>query len=894
MNSAEDHISIPESLLTATAVEDVIEIMVSAGLKTILTQAPTADGGCSCGKKNCGRSAGKHPIARNWQNHEFTLDELRDQMSRLKFTPNVSLVLGKQASGEYLIAVDVDDMDRIAVLEEELGPLTETPRCDSGRGYRLFYRAPPEVDVLMMSNVTGLGGEPGVDVKVERGQVVVAPSLHQNGKRYVWTVAGPVSPLPVQWAMAMLKKPEPPKWIDKYTPSSLKASGHARGRAEKYLEAAVQGEARALSACGEGMRNSTLFRSGCRMFRLCGGLYLGMRWQWVHDELLSAARSAGLPESESRKTLGSAERTVRESGEVTVPVWLADPGSPPPSGSPAEASHDGGDAPSATSGGTGGSGKDKKGRPIIRITTELHETVEEATRALRNDPEIYQRDRRLVTITEVTQAQVEQSPHVEMDDGALHRQLVAGSPQIHLVTRAVIKARLSKVAVFQKWIESSQQYKPQKPPDDVVSHIHDQGQWDGLRLLVGVTETPTFGPNGKIHQTPGYDPETCYEYKPSGTFPEIRDEAATQENARYYYNLLSDVFVDFPYVNEYHRSVPIAAILTLLARPAIVGSIPAVVFDASTRGSGKTLQTDAVAIIATGRGAPRMNYTSDEVELEKILGGYAIKGSPFICLDNVPPNKPFGGGPLDRCITARDKVDLRVLGRSEVPTLLWRSLIMATGNNMIINSDTSRRILMARLEPTEERPEARSDFRHEEILTYVRNQRNRLVSGALLILRAYHRAGRPNMGCARWGSFEEWSALIPNAIVFAGGADPMKSRPESDEEVDPETQAISGLLMHLPKLHQKLREIAPEAIGDDGIAARTIIAALYEQDPEWPEFEPLKDAIETLCRGRKSGHPDAGMLSYKLRAMRSRVIGGRKLVGTRNPENITMWRVVTL
>jgi len=288
-----------------------------------------------------------------------------------------------------------------------------------------------------------------------------------------------------------------------------------------------------------------------------------------------------------------------------------------------------------------------------------------------------------------------------------------------------------------------------------------------------------------------------------------------------------------------------------------------------------------------------MNYTADEVELEKILGGYAIKGSQFICLDNVPPNKPFGGGPLDRCITARDKVDLRVLGKSEVPTLLWRALIMATGNNMIINSDTSRRILMARLEPMEEKPEARSDFKHKEILEYVRMNRNRLVSGALLILRAYHRAGRPDMGCARWGSFEEWSRLIPNAIVFAGGADPMKSRPESDEEVDPETQAISGLLMHLPKLHEKLRQMEPDAVSEEGLAARTIIAALYEQDPPWDEFEALRDNLETLCKSRK-GHPEASLLSYRLRSMRSRVIGGRKMVGTRNRENITLWRVVVM
>lgn len=879
-------ITIPDSLLSVESVADAITICLTAGLRPILIHSPLPDGSCSCGKKNCSKSKGKHPIAKNWQKNEPSLDELLNHIARLKFTPNLGIVLGKQRDGDYLIAVDVDDMKRFEELEEELGPLPETPRCDSGRGFRLFYTAPPQIDVKTLANVTGLGGVPGLDIKVESGQVVVAPSLHQNGARYRWSQTGPVVPLPMQWAMAMIKKPETPKWIENYTPTTLKDSHRARNRAERYLEVAVTGEAHALAACGEGMRNSTLYKSACRMFELCGGLYLGQRWQWVHDELLSAARASGLSEHESRLTLSSAEKRVRETGAIKVPVSLADPGPEPDPNQPAPP------APPPPK---------KPNRPIVKITPELHETVEQSVRALRTNAKVFQRDGRLVHITKVTPSQSEASPHVEVDDGHVHRQLVAGSPQIHFLSRSVIKSHLTESAIFQKWVESSGRYKAIQPPDDLVSHIHDQGEWDGIRVLTGITETPTLNPDGTIMQKPNdtsdkhiYNETTGYLYIPSGTYPEVKDEDAIQEKAKWAFEFLSESFVDFPYVNDAHRSVPIAAILTLVARPAIAGSIPAILFDASTRGSGKTLQTDIIATITTGRGAPRMNYTSDDIELEKILGGYAIKGSPFICLDNVPTNKPFGGGPLDRCITARDKVDLRILGRSEVPTLSWRSLIMATGNNMTLHGDTSRRVLMARLEPTEESPERRSQFRHNDVLAFVRTQRFRMVSAALLMLRAYWRAGCPDMGCARWGSFEEWSRLIPNAIVFAGGADPMLSRPERDEEVDVETQALSGLLSQLPLLHARLVEMEPDGVTDDGLASRTIIAALYEQDPAWPEFEALRDAVETLCKNKGGRDPDHNTLSYKLRAMRSRVIGGRKLVATRAPSNVTMWKVVTL
>ena len=893
---------LPDSLLSVHSLHDAIETLITTGLKPILIHAPIEGGGCTCGTthertKAGSSSAGKHPIAKNWQTHVFTRDELLDQIARFKFTPNVGIVLGPQPGGEYLIAVDVDDLDRFAKLETELGKLPETARCDSGRGYRLFYEAPSEVDATTFVNVTGLGGESGVDVKIKGGQVVVAPSIHATGKRYEWTKVGAVARLPVPWAFQLVKT-APPKWVEKFTPQTMQADEKAKRRAARYLEVAVIRDAAALAACGDGMRNNMLFQRAFALFSLCAGLYLTREWAYVHDQLFQAARHSGLPEAEVRRTLASADKRVRESGTVRVPVALADPAPhrpPPPPGAP------GAPAAPAQSAEHGGAPPDDPWqlaptsvRPIVRVSTELYENVDAAVAALGNDDNLYQRDGMLVHVTRVTREESEVSPHVETDDGQIHRQLVEGSPQIRETRQSTIRERLSRVAVFQKYVESSGKWKSIIPTDAIVSAVHDRGQWVGISPIMGLSETPMFCPGGAIVQETGYDRRTGYLYLPSEKFPEVRDADCTQGNARHYLQLLNSVFADFPYVSGSHRSVPIAAIMTLVARPAIAGSVPAILFDASTRGSGKTLQTDTIATIATGRGAPRMNYTSDEVELEKILGGYALKGSSFICLDNVPAMRPFGGGPMDRVLTARDKVDLRVLGRTEVMTLTWRALIMATGNNLTLFGETARRALMARLEPIEENPERRTKFKHDDLLAFVRAQRPRLVAAALLILKAYWRAGCPNMGCERWGSFEEWSKLIPHAIVFAGGDDPMKARPEHDEDVDVETQALLCVLDQLPVLHNKLHMLAPESVNGVGIAARTIVAALYEQDPEWPEFEPLRDAVETLCKpkgGKGPSKPDAVTLGYKLRAMRSRVIGGRKLIGKPGEAHVTMWKV---
>jgi hypothetical protein len=890
---------LPESLLTVATVQDAIDAYVSC-LYPILLHAPT-DNGCSCGTKHDtsasgSSSTGKHPIAKNWQSHQYTRDELLDQLARLKFTPNVGIVLGKQRGGAYIIALDVDDEARFKAIEAELGPLPETARCDSGRGYRFFFEIPPEIDTELLVNVTGLGGESGVDVKVKGGQVVVAPSLHANGKRYFWSRVGAIALLPSQWGLEIVGKPEPPKWIEKYTPQTLQQNRFAKNKAARYLEVAVTRNAAALAACGEGMRNNTLFRSACNLFELCAGLYLGREWNYVHEQLLRAARTAGLAEKEVRKTLESADKRVRESGKVRTPVWLAEPAHARPAPAPGDPP-----APDEESTGVAPAPPDdpwqlapNSVRPIIKVSTELYHNVDQSIEALKKDDNLYQRDKTLVYIARVTREESEVSPHVETDDGALHRQMVEGSPQICEMRLPTIRERLSKAAVFQKYVESSDRWKPILPTDAIVGAVHDRKEWAGIQTLVGIVETPTFCPGGIIVQTPGFDARTGYEYIPSETFPTVNDEVCTQENAQYYFKMLSDVFADFRYVSPAHRSVPIAAILTLIARPSIHGSVPAVLFDASTRGSGKTLQTDVIATVTTGRGAPRMNYTLNEEELEKILGGYALNGAPFICLDNVPTMRPFGGGPLDRCLTAKDKVHLRVLGRTEILSLTWRALIMATGNNMTLYGDTARRVLMARLEPQEESPERRTNFKYDDLLAFVRTQRPRLVAAALLILKAYHRVGRPDMGCARWGSFEEWSRLIPHAIRFAGGEDPMKARPECDEEVDVEAQALANVLDQLPLLHQKLKDFAPESVGDIGIAARTMVTALYEQNPEWPEFEPLREAVETLCKSRSGKHvgkPDAIQLGYKLRSMRSRVVNGKKLMGRPGDAHVTMWKV---
>lgn len=311
-------------IVSSENVEQAIAAYVNAGLQPILIHAPTVGGGCTCGKSGC-TSAGKHPIAKKWQ-RRVSHDELRDQIARLKFTPNVGVVLGEQPSGAYLVAIDVDDEKRFNTLVEQWGPLNETPRGESGRGYRLFFELPPDIPRDRVRNVSGLGGEPGVDVKVKAGQVVVAPSMHASGRRYTWTRTGTIAVLALTWAMELMTPAPVPDWISEYTPQTLRENKRAVKRAERYLEKSVLADARLISQTGQGLRNETLKTRSFALYSLSAGLWLGNSgWDFVRRELSNAAIAAGLPAKEVRDLLARTEQKVSREGIVRVPVSLQTP-----------------------------------------------------------------------------------------------------------------------------------------------------------------------------------------------------------------------------------------------------------------------------------------------------------------------------------------------------------------------------------------------------------------------------------------------------------------------------------------------------------------------------------------------------------------------------------------
>ena len=98
-----------------------------------------------------------------------------------------------------------------------------------------------------------------------------------------------------------------------------------------------------------------------------------------------------------------------------------------------------------------------------------------------------------------------------------------------------------------------------------------------------------------------------------------------------------------------------------------------------------------------------MSAGKTEEETEKRVGAALLMAQPLISIDNV--NGTLGGDCLCQAVE-REVVMIRILGRSEAPQIEPRgTTFFATGNNIAISGDMTRRAIRCTLDRKEERPE---------------------------------------------------------------------------------------------------------------------------------------------------------------------------------------------
>jgi hypothetical protein len=174
------------------------------GWSVVPVHTPSNDS-CSCGRLPC-PSAGKHPRIR-WQestSHPTEPEQITEWWGRWP-DANVGVVTGL-VSGVSVIDIDPrNGGDRsLRSLEHRWGPMPVTPEVRTGGGgSHLWFGEHDQVSSGVVA--------PGIDLKSEGGLIVVPPSMHVSGHRYLWRPGG---------APSDLRMPPLPGWVAEEAASS--------------------------------------------------------------------------------------------------------------------------------------------------------------------------------------------------------------------------------------------------------------------------------------------------------------------------------------------------------------------------------------------------------------------------------------------------------------------------------------------------------------------------------------------------------------------------------------------------------------------------------------------------------------------------------------------------
>ena len=168
-----------------------------------------------------------------------------------------------------------------------------------------------------------------------------------------------------------------------------------------------------------------------------------------------------------------------------------------------------------------------------------------------------------------------------------------------------------------------------------------------------------------------------------------------------------------------------------------------------------------------------------------------LAGQPCINLDNL--DAPLSSSLLCQALE-RPRVQVRLLGASQTPEVESRTLWFATGTNLRIVDDLTRRTLVAYLDSGLERPELR-EFEDNPLRRIVED-RGQYILACLTIVTAYAAAGMPGT-LPPLASYGEWSDRIRSALVWLDAGDPCDSMPGVREN-DPSFEARAAIYAAWP------------------------------------------------------------------------------------------------
>ncbi len=300
------------------------------------------------------------------------------------------------------------------------------------------------------------------------------------------------------------------------------------------------------------------------------------------------------------------------------------------------------------------------------------------------------------------------------------------------------------------------------PPNAICSSVISLGNQRRLKPLMGVITAPTLRADGSLLNKAGYDLKTELIYEPVGNVPDI-PMFPSRGQALQAINELWKPFENFPFCSPVDRAVHLAALLTATVRSSMTVA-PGFAYDAPTQGSGKTLLARCVGVLLSGTEPSVWAHTAgrDDEEIRKRIFTVLRSGARVLIWDNVVGT--FDSPSMASCMTSPILTD-RILGQSTSSSVPNRMMLILTGNNLTLQGEMPRRVLVCRIDPAVERPFSR----HFELepFGYCRVNRQKMIAAALTLIRAYLTHGVASPLNGRLASFEAWDECVRHTVCYA-------------------------------------------------------------------------------------------------------------------------------
>jgi hypothetical protein len=151
-------------------------------------------------------------------------------------------------------------------------------------------------------------------------------------------------------------------------------------------------------------------------------------------------------------------------------------------------------------------------------------------------------------------------------------------------------------------------------------------------------------------------------------------------------------------------------------------------------------------------------------------------------------------------------------------------------------------------------------------------------------------AGCPTQGIGTYGSFEEWSSLVREALVWIDEPDPSEGRKDIEAQSDPAYEQLATLLDAWHTCYKSEAVTLKRAMQDIELYSSRSTSQVKAQ---LNEYDNLLDALGSYDLRFNGKHFDTKRVGFAMRGVKGRVIAGKRFLQDGEEHRVAKWKVST-